>query len=88
MEQPELHSYLIEAMQSLRLDYFITGSIASSYYGEPRFTNDIDVVVRLSEQTVIDFCRRFPSPDFYVSEEAAIRAVRSRGQFGRRSCRT
>ena len=29
---------------------FTTGSVASMVYGEPRFTNDIDIVVRLDER--------------------------------------
>jgi hypothetical protein len=81
MEQFDLRGYFIEALERLGLEYFITGSVAAMYYGEPRFTNDIDVVVRLSEQSVGAFCAQFPAPEFYVSEEAAKQAVRSRGQF-------
>lgn len=51
------------------------------FYGEPRFTNDIDVVVDVPEEAVPDFCRQFPAPDFYVSQEAASEAVRRRSQF-------
>jgi hypothetical protein len=81
MEQFDLRAHVIEVLERLGFDYFITGSIAAMYYGEPRFTNDIDVVVRLSEQSVADFCAQFPAPEFYVSEEAAKQAVRTRGQF-------
>ena len=27
------------------IDYHVTGGLASSYYGEPRFTQDIDLVI-------------------------------------------
>ncbi|HEY2587147.1 MAG TPA: hypothetical protein VGI81_15475 [Tepidisphaeraceae bacterium] len=81
MEQFDLRTFLVEVLERLGLEYFITGSVAAIFYGEPRFTNDIDVVVRLSEQSVTDFCAQFPAPDFYVSDEAARQAVRSRGQF-------
>ena len=81
MEQFDLRAYLVEVLEKLGLEYFITGSVAATYYGEPRFTNDIDVVVRLSEEIVAQFCAQFPAADFYVSEDAAKHAVRSRGQF-------
>jgi Nucleotidyl transferase AbiEii toxin, Type IV TA system len=39
-----IHSLLAE----LEVPHHFTGGIASAYYGEPRFTQDIDIVVRLS----------------------------------------
>ncbi|MEZ4297422.1 MAG: hypothetical protein R3B70_20840 [Polyangiaceae bacterium] len=33
------------ALESIRCEYFIGGSLASSLQGEPRATNDIDLVV-------------------------------------------
>lgn len=81
MEQFDLRAYLVEVLEKLGIEYFITGSVAATYYGEPRFTNDIDVVVRLPEQMVAQFCAQFPAADFYVSEDAAKQAVRTRGQF-------
>lgn len=48
MEQFDLRAYLISTLERLGLEYFITGSVAATYYGEPRFTNDIDVVVKLT----------------------------------------
>lgn len=81
MEQFDLRAHVVEVLERLGLEYFITGSVAATYYGEPRFTNDIDIVVRLSGESVLAFCAQFPSPEFYVSEDAARQAVRSRGQF-------
>jgi hypothetical protein len=81
MEQFDLRAHLVEVLEGLGLEYFITGSVAASYYGEPRFTNDIDVVVLLTERSLPEFCSRFPSPEFYLSQEAATQAVRAGGQF-------
>lgn len=81
MEQFDLRAYLISTLERLGLEYFVTGSVAAMYYGEPRFTNDIDVVVILSEESIAKFCAQFPSPEFYVSEEAAKQAARNRTQF-------
>lgn len=40
MELHELLKYVIDAFENLCVRYFVTGSIASMFYGEPRFTND------------------------------------------------
>jgi hypothetical protein len=55
--------------------------LATVFYGEPRFTIDIDIVVDLQAARIGELCAAFPSPDFYVSSEAARRAVARRGQF-------
>ena len=57
------------------------GSYASTSYGEPRFTQDIDVLVALDHEQVGALCDAFPPPDCYVSRDAAEAAVRRRGQF-------
>jgi len=43
MEQDELLRFAVEALNSLGLRFLVTGSIATVIYGEPRFTNDIDL---------------------------------------------
>jgi nucleotidyltransferase AbiEii toxin of type IV toxin-antitoxin system len=73
--------HLARALDAAGLRYFVTGSTATILYGEPRFTNDIDVVVDLSESAIADFCSRFPPEEFYVSESAAREAVRNKSQF-------
>ncbi len=81
MTQNELLEYVVSVLESLKLRYFVTGSIASIYYGEPRFTNDIDVVVDLPEHRIPELCAAFPAEEFYLSDEAAARAVRAHGTF-------
>jgi hypothetical protein len=38
MNQADLLLYLIAALEELGIDYMISGSQASVYYGEPRFS--------------------------------------------------
>ena len=45
MEQLDLLRYATHVLEEMGLRYFVTGSTATIFYGEPRFTNDIDVVV-------------------------------------------
>jgi len=81
MERSDLLQHVAGVADRMGLRYFVTGSTATIYYGEPRLTNDIDVVADLDESRVVEFCRQFPATEFYVSEPAAIDAVRRRSQF-------
>ena len=81
MTQGELLQYLVDALDSLALPYMIVGSHASIYYGEPRFTQDVDVVIGLTPSALPRFLERFPRGEFYVSEDAARDALASHGQF-------
>ncbi|HEY8666690.1 MAG TPA: hypothetical protein VIL86_08505 [Tepidisphaeraceae bacterium] len=81
MVQSELLSLVVEVLERLRLPYFVTGSLITMHFGEPRFTNDIDIVVALSMMDVHAFCAAFPADDFYVSSDAVRSAVREKGQF-------
>lgn len=81
MEQSDLLCHVVGVLERLNLRYLITGSVASIFYGEPRFTNDIDVVVEFPPAGIDSFCKCFPSEDYYLSEEAVRQAVDSRGQF-------
>ena len=84
MEQSELLRFVAGALERLELAYFVTGSTATIFFGEPRLTNDIDIVVDLVDlppSRIQELCRAFPSPEFYVDEESVQRAVRRRSQF-------
>lgn len=50
MAQPEAFEAslpLIRALEDLRVDYLVGGSLASSYHGTPRSTQDVDLVADL-----------------------------------------
>ena len=81
MEPSDLLRFVVSVLERLGTRYFITGSTVTIFYGEPRFTNDIDVVVDLAESSVDTFCQQFPEQDFYVSANSARDAVRRCSQF-------
>ena len=57
MEPSDLLRHVAErAASRWRVRYLVTGSTATIAYGEPRFTNDIDVVAALPEAKVDAFC--------------------------------
>jgi len=77
----ELLAHLASSLELLHLKYLVTGSMATIAYGEPRFTNDIDVVISLPEDAIDDFCSRFPSPEYYCPRQVVADAVRKKLQF-------
>ena len=81
MEQAELLRHLVETLERLGVRYLVTGSVATIFYGEPRLTNDIDVVVALPSGKVKSLCQSFPFPEYYVDEGAVHTAVETCGQF-------
>lgn len=81
MEHAELLRYLADVFDRLGLRYAITGSTATIAYGEPRFTNDIDVLVELTEERITEFLQAFPERQFYLSPDAVRSAVANHRQF-------
>ncbi len=58
MEQLEVLKLLVSKLEKASIHYFITGSIANSYYGIPRFTHDIDVVLTVGKLSISAFLSR------------------------------
>ena len=66
------------ALERVGADYFLGGSLASSLQGEPRATNDIDMVVDLGPWKVAAFAAALGA-DFDV-DTAALAAALGRGE--------
>jgi hypothetical protein len=81
MEQSELMRLVIQALERTGIPYMITGSQASAYYGEPRFTRDIDIVADIKPGQVDQFITFFPSNEFYCDKEMIKEEIERRGQF-------
>ena len=62
------------------ISYMLTGSIALSYYAQPRMTRDIDLVVELAGREAKPVAALF-APDYYASEADIARAIAGGGMF-------
>lgn len=71
---------VIDGLEALGIPYHLGGSLASSFHGVLRHTQDIDVVVELSIDAVDLLVSRL-GVDFYVDAGAARRAVLSSDSF-------
>lgn len=67
-------------LDGLGIRYLVGGSFASSVHGEPRSTNDVDIVadVRLEH---LDAFVEAVSKDYYLSRTAAREAIRAGASF-------
>lgn len=81
MTQTELLRRLADVFDDLGIRYAIVGSIASMMYGMTRMTQDIDVLADIPLGKIRPLCEEFGPPEYYVSLEAAIDAVRRGSQF-------
>lgn len=74
--------HTLRLIEAIPITYMVTGSIAAILYGKPRLTHDMDIVIVLAPDQVTQFCRHFPSQEFYCPEEDVIRRELTRGDKG------
>jgi hypothetical protein len=78
-DQPAVEEF-VEILEKLKICYAIGGSIASSFYGQVRFTQDADVSVAAFDSQIEVFCKAIQG-SFYVSQQAVQQAHRNASSF-------
>ena len=66
--QQEFLAALMEQLEACGIPSMVCGSVASGFHGEPRATNDIDLVVMPSAEQLAEFVRSADASNWYVSE--------------------
>ena len=82
MRGPDELSLFASRLEAVSVPYMITGATAAIFYGQPRVTNDLDVVVSLDEAGRTALLREFSEAEFYVPPESVIRTEQARAQRG------
>ena len=72
---------LVAHLDNADVPYMLAGSVASTFHGMPRSTQDVDIVVTLSGGALKRLLAELPNSAYYVSDSAALDAVRRRSQF-------
>ncbi|MGK7933931.1 MAG: hypothetical protein AB4041_21215 [Microcystaceae cyanobacterium] len=67
-------------LEELEIPYLVGGSLASTLFGEPRSTQDIDLIIDLELDKINLFINAF-TPQFYLSESAIQEAIQSQSSF-------
>lgn len=71
----------VRALEAEHVDYMLTGSLASTFHGEPRATRDVDFVIDPTTDALTRLVDRLQSDGLYVDLDAARSALADRGQF-------
>ncbi|MDO8335291.1 MAG: hypothetical protein Q7T74_00720, partial [Candidatus Saccharibacteria bacterium] len=78
--QRDFIRYITAKLELARIPYMIAGSVSSSFYGKPRSTQDVDMIIDPVRTTLENFIKLL-GPNYYVSQRAAIDALEHRGMF-------
>lgn len=82
MLAPDELTRFVERLEAMRAPYMVTGATAAILYGQPRVTNDLDVVLSLDDAGRAALRCAFPESEFYVPPESVIRVEQARSQRG------
>ena len=80
ISQRDFMAEMVQRLESAGIPYMLVGSWGSAGYGEPRATNDVDILIAPSADQLDRFLVALGS-DFYASRDAAREAFRHRRQF-------
>ena len=72
---------LVSTLDLAGIPYMLSGSVASSYYGINRSTQDMDLVIDPEETRLRQFITMILKSAFYASERNAVDAFHRRTQF-------
>jgi hypothetical protein len=75
MSQEEFFATVVQTLNRLNISYMLTGSVASSFYGEPRSTHDVHFVVVVLPSDAKEFAESFDQTRYYLPEEAVQEAI-------------
>lgn len=74
---------IVKVLEQLKIPYFVTGGMAVTVWGRPRFTADIDIVIQMQpkDAETLEKTLSIISETSYVSMEAIRRALNNFGEF-------
>ena len=77
-----LFSLIIQPLENASFDYMISGSVAAMMYGEPRMTNDIDIILAITRESLPKLAFVFPESEFYIAPHEILLTEIARAQRG------
>jgi hypothetical protein len=81
MSVPQVFERITMALNRSGIPYMLSGSFASAYYGAPRSTQDIDLVIEATPAQLRAFVSSLPNNEYYADEDAALEAHKGRSMF-------
>lgn len=81
MNFPEVVRRITAALDQAGILYMLTGSFASAYYGAPRSTQDIDLVIAATPAQLRAFVQGLSSNSYYADLNTALEAHKRQSLF-------
>jgi len=81
MSLPEVLQRITTMLDEAGVAYMLTGSFASAYYGSPRSTQDIDLIIAGTLEELRKFVESLPVGKYYADLDAAIEAYQKQSMF-------
>jgi hypothetical protein len=66
---------MLDALKAARVEYLIGGAIAGWAWGEPRATQDVDMVINLPIESIEKFSKELAKRDMLVPAEILLNAI-------------
>ena len=60
-EPIEITRQIVKALESLDIRYLVGGSLASSLYGIPRATHDVDIIAEIANENIQELVKALES---------------------------
>jgi len=67
----------VKSFNASKIDYMFTGALAASYYGTPRTTVDVDIVVQISKENADRLVKTLRKAQVLVSKRKIEQAIDS-----------
>jgi hypothetical protein len=77
----EFLSRITRSLDDAGIPFMLTGSLAAAFYGTPRATQDVDLVIDTGQPQLDHLLGLLLDNGLYVSRDAAAEAFKSGGQF-------
>jgi uncharacterized nucleotidyltransferase DUF6036 len=81
MSVPDVFRRITKALDQAGIGYMLSGSFASAYYGVPRSTQDIDLVIAASAEQLRSFIDALPEAEYYADLNSALDARKRQSMF-------
>jgi len=79
-ERVQVFKEVVRVLERLHIPYMLTGGLAVSFWGRPRATFDIDIVVEIKPEDVPRIVKEF-SGDYYIAPHAIYEAISYNASF-------
>lgn len=80
MNELDILKLVARRLNEINIDYMLSGSVALTFYGKPRMTRDIDIVVFIPDNAVDEFVQCFKQ-DFYIDKDMIKDAIKHQSMF-------